>query len=63
MQDKTELSQESNPDLPGDFYFAFLSGLTKGKVMQSIIFVIIIFLIFIKDRIKNLEIKKTTLKN
>ena len=50
-------------DIPGDFYFPVLSNLSQGKVMQSIIFVIIIFIMFIKDRIKNLEMKKTTLKN
>lgn len=49
--------------IPADFYFPFLSGLTGGKVINSVVFVIIIFIIFIKDRVKKLEIKKTTLKN
>jgi len=48
---------------PANFYFPFLSGLSGTKFLNSVIFVIIIFMIFIKDRIKKLEINRTTLKN
>lgn len=49
--------------LPTSFYFPFQEGLVKGRVVNSIIFVVIVFIIFIKDRVKKIEIERTTFNN
>ncbi|MBN2566882.1 archaeosortase/exosortase family protein [Candidatus Woesearchaeota archaeon] len=41
--------------IPVEFYIPWLIGLNKGKLINSFIFILIAFIIFIKDRLKELK--------